>query len=111
MMKKGNLTRCDKAAQTVGVYCLLLPLRSIPLPSVAKDPFITFILYDNAQKVKCFSQKPGEKTENQSVPSTVINRVPGSTVTSPVSGFSVTVAAGTVISKLPPVGKVKRPFS
>jgi len=31
-----------KTAQTVGFYCLLLPLRFFPLPSVTKDLVITY---------------------------------------------------------------------
>ena len=46
--KKGSLIYGDKTAQTVGFYCLLLPLRFIPLPSVAKDLFVIFILHHNA---------------------------------------------------------------
>ena len=45
----------------------------------------------------------------QIVPVTVITSVPGVEVTTPVVGFCEIVAAGTVISKVEPLGSVRSP--
>ena len=108
--KKGQSYQKDKIAQTVGfiAFCFL---RLIPLPSVTKDLFNIYIVYENCEKVNSFFRKVIFFTKNQIVPVTVMTSVPGVTVTLPVTGSCVTVAAGTVMGKLSPVGKVRRPFS
>lgn len=100
--KKAVLSAGDKTAQTVGCYCLLL--HAVDSASVSrKRPYDYLLFYTiTHKKSSAFSLKNQSRKnyflKNQRVPSTVISKVPGVTVTTPVSVFSVTVAAGTVIS-------------